>query len=140
MLLRVLALAALTTGLFAQDTAWTDPFPPHKIAGNLYYVGSRGLAAYLVTTPQGHVLINSNLESSVPQIQASIEKLGFKFNDVKILLISHAHWDHCAGSFGVKERTGATYMVMDADVPEIEAGGKNNFQYANDRNSLYKAM
>jgi metallo-beta-lactamase class B len=140
MLLRTLALAALTTGMFAQDSSWTDPFPPHKIAGNLYYVGSRGLAAYLVATPQGHVLINSNLESSVPQIKASIEKLGFHFNDVKILLISHAHWDHCAGSFGIKELTGAKYMVMDADVPEIETGGKDNFQYGGDAASRYKPV
>src|SRR5437868_3481528 len=108
---------------------WTEPFPPHHVIGNIYYVGSRGLAAYLVTTPQGHILINSNLDSSVPQIRASIEKLGFHFNDVKILLISHAHFDHCAGSFQIKELTAAKYMVMDADAPEVEAGGKGNFQY-----------
>jgi metallo-beta-lactamase class B len=140
MILRTLALAVLATGLSAQDPSWTEPFPPHKIAGNLYYVGSRGLAAYLVTTPQGHILINSNLESSVPQIRASIEKLGFQFKQVKILLISHAHWDHCAGSFGIKELTGAKYMVMDADVPEIEAGGKGNFQYGNDAKTRYKPV
>jgi len=76
----------------------------------------------------------------VPLIKTSIEKLGFKFNDVKILLISHAHWDHCAGSFQVKELTGAKYMVMDADVPEIEAGGKGNFQYGNSAETLYKPV
>jgi metallo-beta-lactamase class B len=135
-----LGVAALTTGLFAQESSWTEPFPPHKVAGNLYYVGSRGLAAYLVATPQGHVLINSNLDSSVNQIKASIEKLGFKFSDVKILLVSHAHWDHCAGSFGIKELTGANYMVMDADVPEIENGGKTNFQYGSDPKTHYKPV
>ncbi len=77
---------------------WINPFPPHRVMGNLYYVGSEGLASYLVTTPDGNILINSSLEQSVPLIQASIEKLGFKFSDTKILLISHAHWDHCAGS------------------------------------------
>jgi metallo-beta-lactamase class B len=97
----------------AQSPDWTEPFPPFRVAGNLYYVGSKGLASYLVTTTQGHILINSNLEESVPQIQASVEKLGFKFSDVKILLISHAHWDHDAGSARVKELTGARYMVMD---------------------------
>ena len=76
----------------------------------------------------------------MPLIQASVEKLGFNFNDVKILLISHAHWDHCAGSFRVKELTGAKYMVMDADVPEIEAGGKGNFQYGNSPSSLYRPV
>src|SRR5918912_154879 len=138
MILRTLAFAALATGVFAQDTAWTDPFPPHKIAGNLYYVGSRGLAAYLVATPQGHILINSNLETSVPQIKASVEKLGFKFTDVKILVISHAHWDHDAASDTVKKLTGAKYMVMDADVPVVESGGKTDFQYGNDPTTLYK--
>ena len=95
----------------------------------IYYVGSQGLASYLITTPQGNILINSNLEKSVPMIRESMEKLGFQFSDTKILLISHAHWDHCSGSAAVKELTGAKYMVMDADVPEIEAGGKGNFQY-----------
>jgi metallo-beta-lactamase class B len=124
---------------FAQGAPdWTNPFPPYRIIGNLYYVGSQGLASYLITTPQGHILINSSLESSVPLIRASIEKLGFNFGDVKILLISHAHWDHCAGSAAVKELTGAKYMVMDADVPEIEAGGKGNFQYGDTPASRYQ--
>lgn len=140
MLLRLLALTALATGVFAQDPSWTEPFPPHRVIGNIYYVGSRGLAAYLVTTPQGHVLINSNLENSVDSIRASVEKLGFKFTDVKVLLISQAHWDHCAGSARIKELTGAKYMVMDADVPEIEAGGANNFQYGADKSTHYKPV
>jgi metallo-beta-lactamase class B len=126
-------------GAFAQASPdWTNPFPPHRIVGNVYYVGSQGLASYLITTPQGHILINSSLENSVPLIRESIEKLGFKFSDVKILLISHAHWDHCAGSATVKELTGAKYMVMDADVPEIEAGGKGNFQYGESPASRYQ--
>ena len=132
---------ALSAGLLAQtDPAWSEPFPPHHIIGNVYYVGSKGLASYLITTPEGNILINSNLETSVPQIRASIEKLGFRFSDTKILLISHAHWDHCAGSAAVKELTGAKYMVMAADVPEIEAGGKGNFQYGNSPRSLYKPV
>jgi len=106
---------------------WTNPFPPYRIIGNIYYVGSQGLAVYLVTTPQGNILINSNLEKSVPMIRGNIEKLGFHFSDTKILLISHAHIDHCAGSAAVKELTGAKYMVMDADVPAVEDGGKINF-------------
>jgi metallo-beta-lactamase class B len=123
---------------FAQaNPDWTEPFPPFHIAGNLYYVGSKGLANYLVTTPQGNILINSDLEANVPIIQASIEKLGFKFNDTKILLISHAHWDHDAGSAKIKERTGASYMVMDADVPVVESGGKLDFQYGNNPDFLY---
>jgi metallo-beta-lactamase class B len=129
------ASAFALAGLFAPraraqaDPTWTEPFPAFRVAGNLYYVGSKGLANYLITTPQGNILINSDLEANVPLIQASIEKLGFKFADTKILLISHAHWDHDAGSAMIKQMTGAAYMVMDADVPVVESGGKTDFQY-----------
>ncbi|WP_113957158.1 subclass B3 metallo-beta-lactamase [Roseimicrobium gellanilyticum] len=113
----------ITSTANAQNTAeWSEPFPPHKVAGNLYYVGSKGLATYLVTTPEGHVLINSNLEDSLPLIQKNVEQLGFKFSDVKILLISHAHWDHCAGSASIIKATGAKYMVMEQDVAVVESG------------------
>lgn len=136
-----LVLAGFGVRLAAQNSSdWTEPFPPHRVIGNVYYVGSRGLASYLITTPEGSILVNSSLESSVPLIRASIEKLGFKFSDVKILLISHAHFDHCAGSFQIKELTGAKYMVMDADVQEIENGGKGNFQYGQMPNMLYKPV
>jgi metallo-beta-lactamase class B len=137
---RVLILVLATVGsVFAQaNPDWTEPFPPFRIAGNLYYVGSKGLANYLVTTPQGNILINSDLEANVPLIAASIEKLGFKFKDTKILLISHAHWDHDAGSAMIKEMTGAMYMVMDADVPVVESGGKTDFEYGNSPTSLYR--
>jgi metallo-beta-lactamase class B len=130
---------AFAGGLFGQASPdWTEPFSPYRIVGNIYYVGSRGLASYLITTPQGHILINSGLEESVPLIRKSIEKLGFQFRDVKILLISHAHWDHCAGSAVIQEITGAKYMVMDADVPVVESGGKADFQYGDSRVSLYR--
>jgi metallo-beta-lactamase class B len=102
-----------------------------------YYVGSKGLANYLITTPQGHILINSDLEANVPLIRASVEKLGFKFADIKILLISHAHWDHDAASATIKQATGAKYMVMEGDVPVVESGGKSDFQYGNTPSSLY---
>lgn len=133
----ILALL-LANSAFAQSSPdWTEPFPAFRIAGNLYYVGSKGLANYLITTPQGNILINSDLESNVPMIEASIEKLGFKFKDTKILLISHAHWDHDAGSAKIKKMTGASYMVMDADVPVVESGGKADFEYSNSPDFLY---
>lgn len=103
----VLALPLANTAFAQNSTDWTEPFPPFRIAGNLYYVGSKGLANYLVTTPQGNILINSDLAANVPMVEASIEKLGFKFKDTKILLISHAHWDHDAGSAKIKQMTGA---------------------------------
>jgi metallo-beta-lactamase class B len=136
-----IAVLAFSASLAAQTNSdWTDPFPPYRVIGNVYYVGSRGLASFLITTPQGHILINSSLETSVPLIRESIEKLGFRFRDVKILLISHAHFDHCAGSFQIKELTGAKYMVMDADVPLIEAGGKGDFQYGDTASALFKPV
>lgn len=116
---------------------WTEPYPAFRIAGNLHYVGSKGLASYLITTPEGHILINSNLEANVPMIRASVESLGLKFSDIKILLISHAHFDHCAGSAMIKQLTGAKYMVMDGDVDVVESGGKNDFQYGSDPTALY---
>lgn len=121
----------------AQNRSWLEPFPPFRIAPNLYYVGSRGLAAYLVTTSEGHILINSNLEASVPMIRASVEQLGFRFADIRILLISHSHYDHDAGSARIKELTGARYMVMEGDVPTVESGGKRDFQYGNDSTQHY---
>ena len=139
-LLSTMAILALAFagGAFAQATPkWTEPRAPFRIAGDLYYVGSRDLASYLITTPQGNILINSSLEENVPMIKASIEKLGFKFSDTKILLISHAHWDHDAGSATIKEATGATYMVMDADVRDVESGGKTDSVYGMQPSSLY---
>jgi metallo-beta-lactamase class B len=134
-------LAAATVlaapGVARAQSDWTEPFPPFRIAGNLYYVGSKGLANYLVATPDGNILINADLDENVPLIQASIERLGFKFSDTKILLISHAHWDHDAGAAKIKALTGASYMVMDADVPVVESGGKADFQYGNVPGSLY---
>jgi metallo-beta-lactamase class B len=134
-------LFCLPSVLFAQaNSDWGVPFPPHRVIGNIYYVGTKGLASYLITTPEGSILINSSLETSVPLIRASIEKLGFRFQDVKILLISHAHFDHCAGSFLVKELTGAKYMVMDRDVGEVEDGGKGDFQYGKTPDTLFKPV
>src|SRR5271156_3011637 len=131
MLSRLLILVFVLTGSACAQTPadWTQPFPPHRVIGNVYYVGSKDLASYLITSPQGYILINSSLVSSPALIQKSVEQLGFKLSDVKILLISHAHYDHCAGSARIKQLTHAKYMVMDADVPVVEDGGKSDFQY-----------
>jgi metallo-beta-lactamase class B len=119
--------------------SWTTPVPPFRIAGNLYYVGSQDLAAYLLVTPQGNILINSNLASSPPQIKKSIESLGFKYSDTKILLISHGHYDHCAGSAEIQRETGAKYEVMAQDVPVVESGGGDDFRYAGDKSFSFPA-
>jgi len=136
-LVTLLFLASPRLALAQNPPDWLKPFPPHRVIGNVYYVGSTGLASYLITTPEGHILINSSLEQNVALIRESMEKLGFRFSDVKILLISHAHFDHCAGSARLKEITAARYMVMDADVPVVESGGKSDFQYGGSADNLY---
>ncbi len=136
MIVRVLlAMVVLTASLFAgQDPAWTEAFPPYRVVGNVFYVGSRDLASYLIVTPEGDILVNSNLKTSVPLIRRSVEQLGFRFSDTRVLLISHAHFDHAAGSAEVKRlagaKPGAKYMVMDGDVSVVETGGKTDFAYA----------
>ena len=131
---------ALFSSAFAQvNPDWTTNHAPFRVVGNVYYVGSKDLASYLITTPEGDILINSNLPSSVPQIRKNIEALGFHFKDVKILLISHGHWDHAAGSAEIKQLTGAKYMVMEADVPVVESGGKMDFQYGAEAGSHFPA-
>jgi metallo-beta-lactamase class B len=107
----------------------TTSFTPHKIVGNVYYVGTRTLSSFLVTTPQGHVLIDSTYERNVPAIQKSVEQLGFKFSDIKILLGNHAHGDHQEGDAMVRQLTGAQVMAMAEDVPALQAikpGGKEH--------------
>src|SRR5438309_8034001 len=102
-------------------------FPPHKIIGNIYYVGTRTLTSFLVTTPQGAILINSTYERNVPVIQKSVEQLGLKFSVIKIVLGNHAHGDHQEGDALAKALTGAQVMAMAEDVPALEAikpGGK----------------
>ena len=129
-----LLVLSLAVSLFAMGSpAWTTPFLPFRIAGNLYYVGSKDLAAYLIVTPKGLILINANLQSSPPLIEKSVRSLGFHFKDIKILLISHAHFDHCAGAAQILKLTGAKYEVMAPDVPVVESGGRDDFQYGADR-------
>jgi metallo-beta-lactamase class B len=111
------------------QTKQPEEFPPFKIAGNLYYVGPRSTAEYLISTPQGLILINADWARNVPLIRASVEKLGFKFSDIKILLISHAHIDHAEGAAAIKAQTGAQYMVMEQDVDVVESGGKTDFNH-----------
>ncbi len=109
--------------------AQTLQFTPHKVIGNIYYIGTASLASFLVVTPQGNILINSSYERNVPVLQKSVEQLGFKFADTKILLGSHAHGDHQEGDALIKQLTGAQVMTMAEDVPALQAmkpGGKDH--------------
>src|ERR1700687_1730744 len=104
-------ILAFSFGQALAQTDWNKPFPPHKVIGNVYFVGTAALGSFLIATPEGHVLINSDFETTVPQIRASVEKLGFRFTDIKILLGSHAHGDHMEGDALVKEFTAAKVMA-----------------------------
>ncbi len=128
-LLTAVPVALLSVAAFSQPKGWNDPFPPFRIMDNLYYVGTKELASYLFVTPQGDILMNSNYESSVPVIRGSIEKLGFKMTDIKILIAGHAHPDHVEGDALMKELTGAQVVVgrVDADkTREFRPGGKEH--------------
>jgi metallo-beta-lactamase class B len=125
------ALAAAATLLGAspvdaefdrQRADWNRPVAPFRIAGNVYYVGTAGVSAFLVTTPRGHILIDGGFEETAPRIATSIETLGFKLRDVRHLLINHAHWDHAGGLADLKRRTGATLWASVADRATLEAG------------------
>jgi metallo-beta-lactamase class B len=120
-LLPIATLALLPLCAGAQPGGWNDPFPPHKVMDNVYYVGTSMLSSYLIVTPQGHILFSSNYEASVPVIQAGVAALGFDFKDIKILISGHAHPDHIEGDALVKELTGAEVVVGRLEVPDVQA-------------------
>ncbi len=131
-MIRILLAAAalgLSSPAMAQATDWAKvradwnrPVPPFRILGNVHYVGTAGVSAYLITSPQGHILIDGGMPESAPLIAANIETLGFRLSDVKILLVNHAHWDHQGGLAELKRRTGARLLASVADTPALEAG------------------
>jgi metallo-beta-lactamase class B len=137
-LLTLLALLTIAPLLRAENPAdWTTPLAPFRIADNLYYVGSRDLAAYLITTPSGDILINANVVSSPPQIRASVEKLGFHWTDIKIFLNSQAHFDHVAGAAQVLRETHAKNEVMEGDDESMRTGGHADFAFGHDITTDY---
>ncbi|HEX2549700.1 MAG TPA: metallo-beta-lactamase, partial [Gammaproteobacteria bacterium] len=138
MLKKIIAFVSifLAASIFAEPN---KPFPPFRIMNDVYYVGNDFAANYLITTSQGHILINSGYASDVPMIEESIKKLGFKFSDIKILLVSHSHADHDGGSALIKAKTHAKYMVMAEDVEFSESGGRKDFHYAKDPSKFYDA-
>jgi metallo-beta-lactamase class B len=107
---------------FAVSGRWNTPYPPFKIIGNIYYVGTAGVSAYLITSPKGHILIDGILAQSVPQIIGNVKALGFDIRDVKYLLNSHAHIDHAGGLAGLQRASGATMIASAADKPFLESG------------------
>ena len=117
-----LILAALLP-LCAQSEGWARPFPAHRVIGNLYAVGTYDLGVFLVTSDDGHILINTGLEDSASLIRENVESLGFRLEDVKMLLTMQAHWDHAAALADIKEQTGAQLWATAGDAPVLEDGG-----------------
>jgi metallo-beta-lactamase class B len=104
------------------NSTYTQPWEPFKIVGNLYYVGTRGVSSYLLTSPEGHILIDTGVKEAVPQVRANVEKLGFKITDIKIILSSHAHFDHVGGHAEMQRISGATAMAVGEDAVSISSG------------------
>ena len=128
-ILFIVVLALLGAGPATAQRNWNAPFPAHHVIDNIYFVGTEQLGTFLITTPEGHILINSDFESTVPQIREGVERLGFEFADIEIILGSHAHGDHMEADALVKELTGAEVMVMREDVERartLRPGGKEH--------------
>lgn len=123
-LLPVVLLLAQTASTLTPDNQPVDPF---RIADGVYFVGASDISSYLITTPAGHILIDAGYESTAPQIEANIARLGFTLRDVRILLNTQAHFDHAAGFARLKQVTGAQLMISEPDAPIIEAGGRGDF-------------
>ncbi|HEX3879348.1 MAG TPA: subclass B3 metallo-beta-lactamase [Bryobacteraceae bacterium] len=133
----LLPLLMCATALAQVNPSWSRPYPAYKIAGNLYYVGTEDLACYLFVTPAGDILVNTGLSDSTPLIRASMRSLGFRLEDVKILLTMQAHYDHVAAMSEVQKITGAKVDITEQDAPVVEDGGKSDpylnqpqYQYA----------
>jgi metallo-beta-lactamase class B len=113
------------------NAEWNKPVAPFRIADNLYYVGVKGVASYLIVTPAGDILLDTGFQETVPLVEASVRKLGFHVSDIHILLSSHAHFDHAGGFRAMKAATHARLLASPGDAPLLERGGRNDFAFAN---------
>ena len=127
--------AALVFMLLAQSDpvsrSWNEPVPPFRIIRNIYYVGASDITSYLIVTPKGHILIDGGFEETAPMILANVEKLGFHASDIRILLNSHAHYDHAGGLAAIRRATGATFIASEAEAPQLARGGRDDPQFGN---------
>jgi metallo-beta-lactamase class B len=141
MLKRTMLFLALALPALAQQNAeWTKPFPPFKILGNLYWVGTWDLSTYLIVTPEGNILINTGLADTVPQILRNVEQLGFKLSDTKILTATHGHFDHVAGMAELKRLTGAQLDISEPDASLLESGGKTDFRFGDTLSARFEPV
>lgn len=143
------AIVLMSIGLMAQvqitplpvtNDEWEKPFPPVHVIANVYYVGTYDLGCFLITTDEGHILINTGVASSVPMIRENVTALGFDFNDIKILTATHAHHDHVAGLAEIKRMTGAEMYMHEADAPVVSSGGNDDYRYPDGRGYIYEPI
>lgn len=144
-LLRVaLAAACICTAAVSSSAQtndeWTRPTTPVHLIGNIYWVGTYDLSTYLITTPQGHILVNTGLASTVPEIKKAVEQLGFRMSDVKILTATHGHYDHAAGMAELKRMTGARLIVNERDKDLFETGGKADFRFGSEPGAMFESV
>jgi len=136
----MVALSAQTvTPLPVTNEEWETPYPGFRVVGNLYHVGTYDLSAFLITTDEGHILINSGVASSVAMIRDNIEALGFDFEDIRIITATHAHHDHVAGLGEIQDLTGAEAHFYEEEIPVVESGGNNDYRYPN-RGVIYEPI
>jgi len=137
-----LSAAAQTpfTQLPINNPNYVKPFPPLRIVGNLYYVGTYDLAVYLITTPAGNILINTGVNDSTAAIRSNIEALGFKFSDIKLLLATHGHWDHVGAMAEIKRLTGARMFMHEGDADLLESGGGQDYRFPQGRGTIYEPV
>lgn len=132
---RLIFVLLLAGAAFAQQDpvsrSWNEPVEPFRIAGNLYYVGASDVTSFLITTPKGHILLDGGFEETAPMILANIARLGFRPKDVRILLSSHAHYDHAGGLAELKRATGAAFYASRGDLPQLARGGLDDPQFGN---------
>ena len=133
----LLSLCFCVSATAQQNAQWRQPFPAFKLIGNVYWVGTYDLSTYLITTDEGHILINTGFEDTVPLITQGVEQLGFKMSDVKILLATHAHFDHVAGMAELKRLTGGQMWMSEADAVLLEDGGKSDFRFGGDPDTSF---
>jgi metallo-beta-lactamase class B len=127
-------------GLPVRNPAYVQPFQPLRILGDLYYVGTYDLAVYLITTPEGHILVNTGINDSAPAIRANVEALGFKFSDIKLLLATHGHWDHVGAMAEIKRLTGARMLMHEGDADLLESGGGQDYRFPQGRGTIYEPI
>jgi metallo-beta-lactamase class B len=132
--------AASQTASTISNADWTRPFPAFRLIGNVYWVGTYDLATYLITSRDGHILINTGMKDTVPEIAAGVAALGFRMADVKILTATHGHWDHVAGMAELQRLTKASMVMSEADADLMESGGRTDFRWGQDPGSHFEPV